>query len=149
MARQFGATTFFNQVWGILKVCLKRRPQRACQPARTVPVRHECEGPVLELLHGRDLNASVFDGMEPGSGQVGVIAEHARLHVNDASLRPQRLRTTRIGLVTASGAPRPALMRAAAITGERTFTHVAAALDAPSTVHALGRLLRLGLRHWV
>jgi hypothetical protein len=97
--------------------------------ARTVPVRHECEGPLLELLHGREPDASVFDGMEPGSGQVGVIAEHARLHVNETSLRPQRLRTTWIALVTASGAPLPALMRAAAIKGERTFTHVAAALD--------------------
>lgn len=129
--------------------------------ARTVPVRHECEGPVLELLHGRDPDASVFDGMEPGSGQVGVIAEHAHLHVNDASLRPQRLRTTWVALVTASGAPLPALMKAAAIKGERTFTHVAAALDldldAASTVQALrgsgaplprpGQMLLPGVRY--
>jgi hypothetical protein len=100
--------------------------------ARTVPVRHECEEPLLAMLaHLRESDpaGSLLTGLEIGSTRIGRLFDHHALEVDGVTLRPSRLRTTWVALVTASGVPLPALLRAAGIRGDKTFTHVASAID--------------------
>jgi hypothetical protein len=128
--------------------------------ARRIPVRHECEQPLLELLADLPPDSSLYQGLPVGAKAIGLVGIRAARGPHATRVTATRLRATWSALVLSGPVPMGPMLASANILGEKILGGVARSVHpggAQDAVHALrgssepllpqGQLLLPGLRH--